>query len=137
MRRAGRPVPLRRRRVPHNRNLAVTRPTPQWLPTHPDLPYVIRMHLTPADKNRVSGTFSVVREPARPDVAAQSDPAVIATVSSMLSDIEQHGLAAVRRYAEQLDGWTGGEDFEIPADQVGALTASLPQDLRDALDAGG
>ena len=84
------------------------------------------MHLTPADKSRVSGTFSVVREPARPDVAAQSDPAVIATVSSRLLDIEQRGLAAVRRYAEQLDGWTGGEDFEIPADQVGALTASLP-----------
>jgi sulfopropanediol 3-dehydrogenase len=94
------------------------------------------MHLTPADKRRISGTFSVVREPARPDVAAQSDPTVISTVSAMLSDIEQNGRAAVRRYAEQLDGWTGGEDFEIPADQIGALTAQLPQDLREALDAG-
>jgi sulfopropanediol 3-dehydrogenase len=94
------------------------------------------MHLTPADKRRIAGTFSVVREPARPDVAAQSDPTVISTVSAMLSDIEQNGRAAVRRYAEQLDGWTGGEDFEIPADQIGALTAQLPQDLRDALDAG-
>jgi sulfopropanediol 3-dehydrogenase len=94
------------------------------------------MHLTPADKRRISGTFSVVREPARPDVAAQSDPTVISTVSAMLSDIEQNGRAAVRRYAEQLDGWTGGEDFEIPADQIGALTAPLPQDLREALDAG-
>jgi sulfopropanediol 3-dehydrogenase len=94
------------------------------------------MHLTAADKRRISGTFSVVREPARPDVAAQSDPGVIATVSTMLSDIEQNGRAAVRRYAEQLDGWTGGEDFEIPADQIAALTAPLPQDLRDALDAG-
>ena len=58
------------------------------------------MHLTPADKRRISGSFSAVREPARPDVAAQSDPSVIATVSAMLSDIEQNGRAAVRRYAE-------------------------------------
>ena len=94
------------------------------------------MHLTAADKQRISGTFSVVREPARPDVAAQSDPGVVATVSQMLADIEQHGRPAVRRYAEQLDGWTGGEDFEIPADRVAGLTATLPQDLRDALDAG-
>jgi sulfopropanediol 3-dehydrogenase len=94
------------------------------------------MHLTPADKRRIAGTFSVVREPARPDVAAQSDPTVISTVSAMLSDIEQNGRAAVRRYAEQLDGWTGGEDFEIPADQIGVLTAQLPQNLREALDAG-
>ncbi len=94
------------------------------------------MHLTPADKNRVSGTFTVVREPDRPDVAAQSDPAVIATVSTMLSEIERDGLAAVRRYAERLDGWTGGEDFEIPAESVETLTAGLPADLRAALDAG-
>jgi sulfopropanediol 3-dehydrogenase len=58
------------------------------------------MHLTPTDKNRISGAFTVVREPARPDVAAQSDPKVIETVSSMLSDIERNGLPAVRRYAE-------------------------------------
>ena len=31
------------------------------------------MHLTPADKKRITGSFSAVREPARPDVAAQSD----------------------------------------------------------------
>ena len=36
----------------------------------------------------------------------------------MLSEIERDGLAAVRRYAEQLDGWTGGEDFEIGREQV-------------------
>lgn len=94
------------------------------------------MHLTRGDKNQISGTFTVIREPARPDLAAQSDPAVIATVSRMLTDIEQHGRPALRRYAEQLDGWTGGEDFEITVDQVDALTADLPQDLRDALDAG-
>src|SRR3954453_14060728 len=94
------------------------------------------MHLTSTDARRITGSYSVVREPQRPDVAAQSDPKVIETVSTMLSEIERDGRAAVRRYAEGLDGWTGGENFEIPADQISTLTATLPQDLRDALDAG-
>ena len=95
-------------------------------------PIVIRMHLTARDKTRISGSFTVVREPDRPDVAAQSDPAVITTVSTMLSEIEAGGLAAVRRYAERLDGWTGGEDFEITpeADRAADVAASRP-DLRD------
>ncbi len=94
------------------------------------------MHLTPTDKSRVAGSFSVVREPDRPDVPAQSDPAVISTVSQMLSEIERDGRAAVRRYAERLDGWTGGDDFEITSAEVDRLTDSLPADLCAALDAG-
>ncbi len=94
------------------------------------------MHLTEADKRRISGSFTVVREPDRPDVAAQSDPAVIATVSDMLTEIERDGLAAVRRYAERLDGWTGGDDFEVPPDRIESLTADLPADLRASLDVG-
>ncbi len=78
----------------------------------------------------------MVREPDRPDVAAQSDPKVIATVSEMLSTIERGGLAAVQDYAERLDGWTGGSDFEITSEQVDELTAPLPADLKAALDAG-
>jgi sulfopropanediol 3-dehydrogenase len=94
------------------------------------------MHLAPRDRTLITGTFTTVREPARTDVAAQSDPRVIETVSEMLSDIEQHGRPAVRRYAEQLDGWSGGEDFEIGQDQITALTEALPDDLRTALDTG-
>ncbi len=78
----------------------------------------------------------MVREPDRPDVAAQSDPKVIATVSEMLSTIERGGLAAVQDYAERLDGWTGGSDFEISPEQVDVVTAPLPVDLKTALDAG-
>ena len=92
------------------------------------------MHLTSADRRRITGSYTVVREPDRPDVAAQSDPTVITTVSTMLSDIEAGGLDAVRSYAERLDGWTGGLDFEISADQVETLTAPLPADLKAALD---
>jgi hypothetical protein len=87
------------------------------------------MHLTAADRTRITGSYTVVREPDRPDVAAQSDPTVIATVSTMLSDIEAGGLEAVRSYAERLDGWTGGLDFEISPAQVEELTAPLPADL--------
>ena len=94
------------------------------------------MHLSRVDRSLITGTFTTVREPARTDVAAQSDPQVIKTVSTMLSDIEQHGRPAVRRYAEQLDGWTGGDDFEIAPDQISTLTDALPSDLRTALDTG-
>lgn len=94
------------------------------------------MHLTVADRARITGSYTVVREPDRPDVAAQSAPEVISTVSQMLSDIEAGGLDAVRTYAERLDGWTGGSDFEISPEQVEELTAPLPADLKAALDAG-
>ena len=87
------------------------------------------MHLTPADARRITGSYTVVRAPERPDVAAQSDPKVIETVSTMLSEIERDGLPAVRRYAERLDGWTGGEDFEVAEDTIGPLTDGLPADL--------
>jgi len=94
------------------------------------------MHLKDSDKRRVNGSLSIVKEPDRPDVAAQSDPAVIATVSDMLIEIERDGLVAVRRYAERLDGWSGGQDFEIAPKDLDALTADLPETLRQALDAG-
>ena len=94
------------------------------------------MHLTPQDKARIGGTFNVVREPERIDLPAQSDPEVSSAVSEMLSAIERGGLEEVRRYAERLDGWTGGTDFEITPERLEELTASLPADLRTALDAG-
>ena len=94
------------------------------------------MHLTARDRTLLSGTVSTVREPDRPDVPAQADPQVSETVSAMLTEIEREGLPAVRRYAERLDGWTGGEDFEVTSGQVVALTEDLPEDLKSALDAG-
>jgi sulfopropanediol 3-dehydrogenase len=61
---------------------------------------------------------------------------VSSIVSEMLSTIERGGLDEVRRYAERLDGWTGGTDFEITPEQIEELTAALPTDLCAALDAG-
>ena len=94
------------------------------------------MHLTARDRTLLSGTVTTVREPDRPDVPAQADPQVSETVSTMLAEIEREGLPAVRRYAERLDGWTGGEDLEVTSQQVAALTEGLPDDLKAALDAG-
>lgn len=96
----------------------------------------MRMHLTPQDLARVTGQVTTLRAPDRPDVAAQSDPRVGETVSTMLREIETEGLPAVRRYAERLDGWSGGEDFAIEADEIERVTADLPDDLKQALDAG-
>ena len=51
-------------------------------------------------------------------------------------EIEAGGWTPCATYAERLDGWTGGADFEITPEQVEQLTAPLPADLKAALDAG-
>jgi sulfopropanediol 3-dehydrogenase len=93
------------------------------------------MHLRPDDKARISGGFSVIKEPPGPDVPGQHDPAVVARVSAMLADIEKGGLEAVRRHAYELDGFEG-DSFTVTADDVDQAVADLPADLQEALDAG-
>jgi sulfopropanediol 3-dehydrogenase len=93
------------------------------------------MHLNSADQSRVPGPFTVVKQPAGPDAPAQQDPGVAARVSEMLIDIERNGLDAVLRYAAELDNFQG-RSLEVAPDEVEKLSASLPQGLRDALDAG-
>src|SRR5436190_6213806 len=95
----------------------------------------MRMHLNVEDKARLGDGIKVVKEPPGPDTPAQRDPEVAATVSRMLSDIERRGLAAVREYAEQLDGWSG-TSFEVTAQQPRSAGEGLPRELREALDAG-
>jgi sulfopropanediol 3-dehydrogenase len=93
------------------------------------------MHLNSTDKILVPGRFTVVKEPPGPDVPAQRDPQVAATVSEMLSTIESGGLDAVRKYAEQLDGFTG-DSLEVSEQEFEKAARDLPADLREALDAG-
>lgn len=50
-------------------------------------------------------------------------------VSVMLSNIEREGEEAVRRYAEQLDGWTG--DIVLSNEARQAACARVPQHLKD------
>ena len=49
-------------------------------------------------------------------------------VSEMLLDLEEHGMEAVRRYSERLDGWTP-DKFELSQAQIEQIVASLPQQL--------
>lgn len=94
------------------------------------------MQLAPSDRTRLATRLEVLKEPPGPDAPAQDDPRVVETVSAMLLEIERGGLPAVRGFAERLDGWTGGEDFEIAPSEVDRLTDTLPAPLKAALEAG-
>lgn len=50
-------------------------------------------------------------------------------VERMLRDIEARREAAVREYAEKLDGWTG--EFVVPADEIRRASAALPETVKD------
>ncbi|MDO0929672.1 histidinol dehydrogenase [Streptomyces sp. TG1A-8] len=66
---------------------------------------------------------------------AQRDPEVIETVSRMLSDIECHGMDAIRRYASSLDGQSDGP-VELGAAEVAGSGDRLPKALREAIELG-
>jgi sulfopropanediol 3-dehydrogenase len=93
------------------------------------------MHLRASDLPHIPGSFTVVKEPPTPDLPAQRDPQVVSTVSEMLGTIEREGLDAVRRYARDLDGFTG-ESLEVPESAFEQAARTLPEDLREALDTG-
>jgi sulfopropanediol 3-dehydrogenase len=97
--------------------------------------YLHLMQFTPTVLESLQGRFTVVKAPARSGPAAQRDPAVIATVSEMLSTIQAQGLDAVRRYAEKLDGFTG-RDLELDRATIAASGDSLKPELRQAIELG-
>ena len=66
------------------------------------------MQLSQAVLAGLSGRYEFLKTPLRSGPPAQRDPAVIATVSEMLSTIEKGGMAAVAGYAARLDHPTGG-----------------------------
>lgn len=86
---------------------------------------VLKMH---------DGLFTRLKTPL--DVpAAQRDPQVVETVSTMLLDIERRGLDAVRDYAKKLDRWEG-DDFEISTKEISASGDRIDHRLREAIDLG-
>lgn len=95
----------------------------------------MRMHLTQRDQERIAGAVTVVKEPGLPDRQEQRDPAVVATVSEMLSRIEREGMDAVLHYAAELDGYTG-RTLEVSGAELERAGDELPASLREALDAG-
>src|SRR5580704_12005290 len=54
----------------------------------------------------------------------ENDPETAQVVSSMLSDLEKHGMDAVRRYSRQFDGWDP-PSFELTPRQVASATERL------------
>lgn len=93
------------------------------------------MQINEADKAYIKGNFSVLKEPEVGGVPAQRLPAVIETVSTMLSDIEKNGIDAVINYSRKLDGWEG-KDIEISAADLARTGDELSPALREALAAG-
>lgn len=91
------------------------------------------MQITPSEATRL-GPLTWLKKPAVDGPPAQRDPKVTERVSEMLGDIERHGLDAVRRYAEELDGWTG--PLELDADELRRSGDALPADVRAALELG-
>lgn len=93
------------------------------------------MHLSGADKQRIAGPIRVVKEPVTAEASDRRDPAVVATVSEMLSRIESGGMDAVLHYARELDGWTGADPL-VGSAELARSGDKLPVALREALDAG-
>jgi sulfopropanediol 3-dehydrogenase len=93
------------------------------------------MLFTPAVLLALEGRHETVKAPALAGPAAQRDPAVAATVSRMLLDIESRGLDAVRDYARDLDRWDG-RGFELTPTAIRSSGDRLPPELREAIDLG-
>ncbi|WP_309128765.1 histidinol dehydrogenase [Microbacterium sp.] len=85
--------------------------------------------------NSLEGSFRHLKTPLVDAPAAQRDPAVIETVSAMLSDIQSRGMDAVLDYARKLDRYDGG-DIELTSQQIATSGDRLPADLRAAIELG-
>lgn len=83
----------------------------------------------------LKGSFRHLKTPLVDAPAAQREPAVIRTVSEMLSNIQKGGLDAVLDYARKLDNYQGGA-VELTALQIAASGDRLPADLREAIELG-
>ena len=79
--------------------------------------------------------FVQLKAPGLDSPEAQRDPAVAATVSTMLREIEAGGLDAVRRYAVSLDG-DSSRDFEVDAGALARAGDALSPELRAAIELG-
>ncbi|HEV2639554.1 MAG TPA: histidinol dehydrogenase [Actinocrinis sp.] len=93
------------------------------------------MNISDADKAFIKGSFTTLKEPKIGGTPAQRLPAVIDTVSRMLTDIEHNGMDAVLRYSAELDGWAG-KDIEISQEDLAKTGDELSPALREALAAG-
>lgn len=84
---------------------------------------------------RLQGKFRHLKRPLVDAPAAQRDPAVIDTVTTMLRDIEARGLDAVRDFSRALDH-DDRHDFELSPRDIATSGDRLPRDLREAIELG-
>ena len=54
-------------------------------------------------------------------------------VSRILLDVEKEGIAAIRRYSEQLDGWDPGS-FVVSEEEVKKATDSVDDELKGHIE---
>ena len=83
----------------------------------------------------LAGRYKFLKSPLESGPPAQRDPAVIATVSEMLSTIEKGGMDAVLTYAAKLDHPTRG-GVELAASDISRAGDRLTPELRRALQLG-
>ena len=87
------------------------------------------MRFSPRVLALLDGSFHHLKTPGVDAPAAQRDPAVAATVSEMLRDVETRGLDAVRDHARRLDRWER-PSFELTAAEVAELGACTQTAMR-------
>lgn len=93
------------------------------------------MKLSPRFVSEHGHRFTHLKAPGVDAPEAQRDPAVVETVSMMLREIEQGGIDAVRRYAEELDR-QDRQDFELAPADLARTGDELAPDLREAIELG-
>lgn len=92
------------------------------------------MQLSPRFTSRHADRFRFVKAPGTDTPPAQRDPEVVATVSSMLAEIERGGMDAIARYARELDRQES--PVELSASAIAASGDRLAPDLREAIELG-
>jgi sulfopropanediol 3-dehydrogenase len=93
------------------------------------------MFFSDATRQRFAGRYTSVKVPDAGGAPAQRDPAVIATVTTMLERIRAEGLTAVTRYAAELDRHDG-RPLEITREEMQRSGSALTPDLREAIELG-
>src|SRR6218665_2913171 len=97
--------------------------------------YSADMKFTPSLLRTLNGAFRHLKTPLINAPAAQRDPAVTATGSAMVVDIQRGGIDAVLECARQLDNQQGSE-LELSSARIASSGSRLPHDLREAIELG-
>jgi sulfopropanediol 3-dehydrogenase len=96
--------------------------------------YALAMYFTSSLLTQLDGAFTALKVPGH-TAPAQRDPAVVATVSEMLSSIQANGMDAVLKYAEALDRYAGGP-VELDGQTIAGCGDRLEPALRQAIELG-